>query len=116
MQYDNKWGFEVNHSGGWIVPAGTCFDEAVVFPRYSEFGSYSKFGSNSEIEGVIFTKMMQLQNLDGSGRQVNIIKHSEGIIIRAGCFLGTPEQFCSKALSEGKKTYAAVVKAICDVY
>ena len=66
MQYDNKWGFEVNHSGGWIVPAGTCFDEAVVFPRYSEFGSYSKFGSNSEIEGVIFTKMMQLQNLDGS--------------------------------------------------
>ena len=44
MQTENIWNFETNNKGGWIVPAGTKFKEAVNFPDWSEFGSDSKFG------------------------------------------------------------------------
>ena len=34
-----------------------------------------------------------------------------GYAIRAGCFVGSLDEFCEKALSEGKRRYARVVKA-----
>ena len=60
--------------------------------------------------------MFQLQNLDGSGRLVNIIKHKDGILIRAGCFLGTAEEFCTKAESEDKLDYVKFVKFVSENY
>ncbi|MCZ2397881.1 MAG: hypothetical protein LC100_15235, partial [Chitinophagales bacterium] len=83
------------------------------FGSYSEFGSCSKFGFGCIIEDVIMEKCFQVQNLDGSGRMINIIKHQEGFRIRAGCFVGTLDEFCNKAESEGKFDYAKGVKAIC---
>ena len=54
---------------------------------------------------------MCLSNVDGSGRQIQVFIHKEGILIRAGCFKGSLEEFCKKAKDEGKTRYAAVVKA-----
>ena len=128
--------FKTNAKGGWVIPSDTemgtislpDFSEAgsnCKFGSGSKFGSYSKFGSGSEfdsgskfgfgciIENAIMEKCFQIQNLDGSGRMINIIKHQEGFRIRAGCFIGTLDDFCNKAESEGKFDYAKGVKAIC---
>ena len=125
MQRKNIWNFETNQQGGWIVPTRAKFDEPVEFPDWSvfgsfsrfdsdsKFGSYSKFGSDCTVEGVKLIKMFQLQNLDGSGRMINIIKHRDGILIRAGCFLGTADEFCTKAESEGKYLYSEMIRNIC---
>ncbi len=80
---------------------------------HCKIGDSLTLGDACTIEGVKVIKMIQIQNLDGSNRQVNIIKHEEGMLIRAGCFIGTPEEFCAKAEAEGKATYVAVVSAIC---
>ena len=57
---------------------------------------------------------MNMSNVDGSGRKILIIVHTEGIKIEAGCFGGTLDEFCDKALSEGKKRYARVVRAAAE--
>ena len=55
-----------------------------------------------------------MSNVDGSGRKINIIVHTEGIKIEAGCFGGTLDEFCEKAASEGKTRYARVVRAAAE--
>jgi hypothetical protein len=52
-----------------------------------------------------------MDNVDGSGRRVHIYVHTEGILVRAGCFRGTLAEFCEKAAKEGKHFYAKVVEA-----
>jgi hypothetical protein len=52
-----------------------------------------------------------MSNVDGSGRRINIIVHTEGIKVEAGCFGGTLDRFCEKAQGEGKTRYAKVVRA-----
>jgi hypothetical protein len=66
------------------------------------------------MEGVEMQQWVTISNLDGSGRQVIIILHKDGIKIRAGCFLGTLEDFVAKATSEGKKIYASAIPAIAN--
>ena len=94
------------------------------FRDYSEFGTGCdlgkeveigcgiKRGGNFKMEGVVVQKLLTVANLDGSGRQVLLIKHKGGILVRAGCFVGTPEEFCSKAEVEGKLLYVDIVKFI----
>ena len=55
-----------------------------------------------------------MSNVDGSGRQMQVICHTGGILIRNGCFKGTLDEFCQKALSEGKTRYAKVVRAAAE--
>jgi hypothetical protein len=55
-----------------------------------------------------------MSNVDGSGRKINVIVHTEGIKIEAGCFGGTLDEFCEKAVSEGKTRYARVVRAAAE--
>jgi hypothetical protein len=64
---------------------------------------------------VAVESFLQLDNVDGSGRKILIIKHSDGVLIRAGCFLGTAEEFLERAEQEGKSRYVAVIKAVMAV-
>ena len=63
------------------------------------------------MSGVKVLALMNMSNVDGSGRKILIIVHKNGIKIEAGCFSGTLNEFCTKAESEGKTRYVKVVKA-----
>ena len=77
-------------------------------------GDGFKFGKRLKIEGVRVLALMNMSNVDGSGRKILIVIHTHGIIVRAGCFVGSLDEFCEKALSEGKRRYARVVKAAAE--
>jgi hypothetical protein len=62
--------------------------------------------------GVTVQSWLTLGNVDGTGRQVKVVKHAEGVRVEAGCFQGTLEEFCAKAASEGKDRYVRVVSAV----
>lgn len=64
------------------------------------------------LEGKDMLAFMTLGNVDGSGRQVLLIKHADGVTIRAGCFIGTAEEFYKRAAAEHKLVYVNVVEAI----
>jgi hypothetical protein len=77
-------------------------------------GDKLRFGKRLKLSGCKVLALMCLSNVDGSGRKINIIVHTEGIKIEAGCFGGTLDEFCEKAVSEGKTRYARVVRAAAE--
>ena len=137
--------YELNAKGGWIVPANSTIPADTVIPSYSELGNYCTLGYGCKLGdyctlgydctlgdycklgdcctlgfgctwlGVTVESWLTLANVDGTGRQVKVVKHAGGIKIEAGCFIGTLEEFTSKAESEGKLRYVAVIKAIAEV-
>ena len=58
--------------------------------------------------------LLCMSNVDGSGRKIQVIVHTEGIKIRAGCFAGTLDEFCKRSESEGKTRYSRVVRATAE--
>ena len=77
-------------------------------------GDGLRFGKRLEISGCEALAIMCMSNVDGSGRKINIIVHTAGIKIEAGCFGGTLDRFCEKAVAEGKTRYARVVRAAAE--
>lgn len=77
----------------------------------STFGSHLSVGKRFTYDGVKVHALMCLSNLDGSGRQVQILVHAGGVHVLAGCFRGSLGDFCEKARAEGKTRYASVVFA-----
>jgi len=78
---------------------------------YATIGDNATIGDRFTCEGVKVIRFMTMANVDGSGRRIYVYVHTEGILIRAGCFLGDLDAFCEKAKGEGKDIYAAVVGA-----
>lgn len=79
-------------------------------------GSHFKFGFRLKMEGVEVINLMTMANVDGSGRQIQIIVHTKGLLIRAGCFVGTLDEFCAQAESENKTRYSKVVRAAAEAF
>ena len=77
-------------------------------------GDKLRFGKRLKLSGCKVLALMCLSNVDGSGRKINVIVHTEGIKIEAGCFGGTLDEFCEKATSEGKPRYARVIRAAAE--
>ena len=77
-------------------------------------GDYCKLGNGCTWLGVTVESWLTLANVDGTGRQVKVVKHASGIEVEAGCFIGTLGEFLFKAESEGKLRYVAVIKAIAE--
>ena len=75
-----------------------------------------KHGERLVMEGVEVIAVMCMSNVDGSGRMITIIVHHGGIRIRAGCFVGSLQEFCKRAVSDGKPVYAATVKAAANAF
>ena len=84
--------------------------------KSNKLGNGLKFGKKLTIEGVKCRDLMTMGNVDGVGRQVVIIVHTEGIKIRAGCFSGSLDEFCANAESENKITYSKVVRAAAEAF
>ena len=77
-------------------------------------GDGLRFGKRLQLSGVKVLALMNMSNVDGSGRRITIIVHTQGIKIEAGCFAGTLDEFCEKAISEDKTRYARVVRAAAE--
>jgi hypothetical protein len=60
------------------------------------------------------SRIFCVNGLDGSGRQVMIMRHKKSFLIKAGCFFGTLSEFVKKAKGENKMYYANGIKALCD--
>ena len=82
--------------------------------NWNTLGDGFTFGKRLTMEGVKILALMCMSNVDGSGRRLTIMVHTEGIKIRAGCFVGTLDEFCEKAASENKTRYARVVRAVAE--
>ena len=90
---------------------------------YAEIGDFAEIGDGAQIgdmveigdkfrcEGLEVIDFFTLSNVDGTGRRIYVYVHTEGITIRAGCFIGTLDEFCNKAEDEGKHLYAVTVRA-----
>ncbi|MDL1881837.1 hypothetical protein FBQ88_12455 [Gammaproteobacteria bacterium PRO2] len=134
--------FPRNKHGGWVVPPWAALPDGVVVPTCSEIGDCVKIGDHATIgheatigdeatignyvkigdeatigrecviEGVKVKRILTLGNVDGSGRQVLLIWHAGGVLVRAGCFRGTVGEFVARAAREGKHIYAAVIPAV----
>ena len=77
-------------------------------------GDYLKFGKRLKIESVKVLALMNMSNVDGSGRKITIIVHTDGVSVRAGCFFGSIDSFCEKARIDGKTRYVRVVRAAAE--
>ena len=110
--------FETNLLGGWVIPPGTKISAGVNIPDWSCLGAYCTLGDSCTLGadarwmGVTVQSWLTLASVDGTGRQVKVVKHAEGVRVEAGCFQGTLEEFCTKAASEGKDRYVRVVAAV----
>lgn len=102
---------EVCKFGEWCK-----FGDSCAFDKYCRFGPCYKFKGEYLYAGKSVSKMFQMQNIDGSGRLINaIVFKDKEVLIEIGCFSGTPEEFCSKASSEGKLTYAETIATLFNV-
>lgn len=75
-------------------------------------GDDCMLGNDTQWMGVTVQSWLTLSNVDGSGRQVKVVKHGGGVHVEVGCFQGTLEEFCAKAAGEGKDRYVRVVSAV----
>ena len=95
---------------------------------YAEIGDFAEIGDGAQIgdmveigdkfrcEGLEVIDFFTLSNVDGTGRRIYVYVHTEGITIRAGCFIGTLDEFCNKAEEEGKHLYAVTVRAAAEAF
>ncbi len=79
-------------------------------------GDCVKIGDKFRCEGLEVIDFFTMSNIDGTGRRIHIYVHTKGITIRAGCFLGTLDEFCEKAEKEGKHLYAITVRAAAEAF
>ena len=79
-------------------------------------GDCVKIGDKFRCEGLEVIDFFTMSNIDGTGRRIHIYVHTKGVTIRAGCFLGTPDEFCNKAEDEGKYLYSTTVRAAAEAF
>ena len=79
-------------------------------------GDCVKIGDKFSCEGLEVIDFFTMSNIDGTGRRIHIYVHTKGITIRAGCFLGTLDEFCNKAEDEGKYLYSTTVRAAAEAF
>ena len=84
--------------------------------NWNTLGNCLRYGERLTVAGVKVRRLMTMANVDGSGRQVLVLAHTEGVKIECGCFSGTLDEFCARADSEGKKRYSRVVRAAVEAF
>ena len=79
-------------------------------------GDHVEIGDKFRCEGLEVIDFFTMSNIDGTGRRIHIYVHTKGITIRAGCFLGTLDEFCNKAEDDGKYLYSTTVRAAAEAF
>ena len=101
---------------------------------YAKIGDWAKIGERVEVgygatigdcvtigdkfrcEGLKVIDFFSMSNVDGAGRRIHIYVHTEGIAVRAGCFIDTLDEFCWKAEQEEKYLYSVTVRAAAEAF
>ena len=81
-----------------------------------ELGDFAEIGDKFRCEGLKVIDFFTMSNVDGSGRRIYIYVHTKGIVVRAGCFKGTLDEFCWKAEQEEKYLYSVTVRAAAEAF
>ena len=79
-------------------------------------GDCARIGDKFRCEGLEVVDFFTMSNVDGTGRRIHIYVHTKGITIRAGCFIGTLDEFYNKAEDEGKYLYSTTVRAAAEAF
>ena len=79
-------------------------------------GDCVEIGDKFRCEGLEVIDFFTMSNVDGTGRRIHIYVHTKGVTVRAGCFIGTLDDFCNKAEDEGKYLYAVTVRAAAEAF
>ena len=79
-------------------------------------GDHVKIGDKFRCEGLEVIDFFTMSNIDGTGRRIHIYVHTRGVTVRAGCFIGTLDDFCNKAEDEGKYLYSMTVRAAAEAF
>ena len=82
----------------------------------AEIGDNVRIGSKFRCEGLEVIEFFTMANVDGTGRRIHIYVHTEGIAVRAGCFIDTLDEFCWKAEQEEKYLYSVTVRAAAEAF
>ena len=90
--------------------------DGVEIGDYAEIGDCVKIGDKFRCEGLEVIDFFMMANVDGTGRRIHIYAHTKGITIRAGCFLGTLDEFCKKAEDGEKYLYSTTVRAAAEAF
>lgn len=94
------------------IGAGVEFTKPVIVEEGLTLGPEVRFKGGLKWRGNDIVRFITMENVDGSGRQINILLTTEGIVkVQAGCYWNDHARFCRKAVREGKNIYAAVVRA-----
>ena len=83
---------------------------------YVNIGDNAIIGDKFRCEGLEVIDFFTMSNVDGTGRRIHIYVHTKGVTVRAGCFIGTLDDFCNKAEDEGKYLYAVTVRAAAEAF
>ena len=119
--------FPCNEKGGWVIPPYTAIPPETEIPPWSEIGDYCRLGNYCRVGygcrlgestgwlGLTVKAWLTLANVDGSGRQIKIVRGTCGTLkVEAGCFCGSLDDFITRAKEEGKLRYVAVISAIAE--
>ena len=79
-------------------------------------GDCVTIGDKFRCEGLEVIDFFTMSNVDGTGRRIHIYVHTEGIAVRAGCFIDTLDEFCWKAAQEEKYLYSVTVRAAAEAF
>lgn len=90
--------------------SGSMFEDAE-FSGRTEFGSNTRL-TNSTMCNVKIDYFLTLANVDGSQRNIVMIRSGNTVYVSAGCFFGTVDEFCKKATVEHKQMYVYVIKGV----
>ena len=95
---------------------GARIGDCVEIANNAKIGDGARIGDKFRCEGLEVVDFFTMSNVDGTGRRIHIYVHTKGITIRAGCFIGTLDEFCSKAEDEGKYLYSTTVRAAAEAF
>ena len=112
----NKFGNENKFGDFNMFGYGNELGDNCTLGKSNRFGNRFKFGKRLTIEGVKCRDLMTMDNIDGNWVQIQIIIHTEGIKIRAGCFSGSLDEFCAQAESNNHITRSKVVRATAKAF
>ena len=90
--------------------------KSVEIGEWVRIGDCVQIGDKFRCEGLEVIDFFTMSNIDGTGRRIHIYVHTKGITIRAGCFIGTLDEFCNKAEDEEKYLYSTTVRAAAEAF
>ena len=98
---------------GWKLGDGCELGAGSKLGDGCKLGAYCTLGEDAVWLGGTVKHWLTLSNVDGSGRQIKAVRHTDGEVkIEGGCFIGSLDEFVAKAQNEGKSKYVAIISAV----